>query len=153
MLSEWLADFLTCWLSYWLIGWLTNWLTGWHVHRLIERHDLLTNILVNWLADWFNYWLAVLLKRIDWQSHTDRLIMIAGSLTNWLGWLADILRFMLRKESRLLIICESRLLIANEDGQFFILDQMSPADVLRLQQPGFWAYLQYCKCCIHCFEI
>ena len=32
---------------------------------------------------------------------------------------------------------ESRLLIANEDGKFFISDQMRPADVLRLQQPRF----------------
>ena len=152
MLSEWLADFLTYWLSYWSDDWLTDWLTGWHVHRLIDWHDLLTNILVNCLADWLNYWLAVLLKLFDWQSHTDRLIMIAGSLTNcqWLaGWYTEI-----HAKKRIKITdCESRLLIANEDGQFFILDRMWPADVLRLQQPGFWAYLQYCKCCIHCFVI
>ena len=103
-LTFWLADFLTCWLSYWLIGWLTDWLTGRHVNRLIDWHYLLTKILVNWLADWLNYWRADLLKLIDWQSHTDQLIMIAGSLTNWLDWLADILRFILRKEWRLLIV-------------------------------------------------
>ena len=34
---------------------------------------------------------------------------------------------------------ETRLLIAN-DSQFVISDQMCPVDVLRLQQPGFWAY-------------
>ena len=30
-----------------------------------------------------------------------------------------------------------RLLSANEDGQFFISDQMCPKDVPRLQKPGF----------------
>ena len=102
--SDWLTFWLADWVTYWSDDWLTDWLTGWHVHRLIDWHDLLTNILVNCLADWLNYWLAVLLKLFDWQSHTDRLIMIAGSLTNWHDWLADIQRFMLRKESRLLIV-------------------------------------------------
>ena len=33
----------------------------------------------------------------------------------------------------------------------FFSDQMCPADVSRLQQPGFWAYyLWHCKCCIYC---
>ena len=32
---------------------------------------------------------------------------------------------------------ETRLLIADEDDQFFFSDQMGPADVSRLQQPGF----------------
>ena len=43
--------------------------------------------------------------------------------------------------------------IADEDDWFFISDQMCPADVSRLQQPGFWAYPQNCKCCIHCLII
>ena len=30
--------------------------------------------------------------------------------------------------------------IAYENDLFFISDQMCPADVSRLQQPGFWAY-------------
>ena len=111
---EWLADSLTCWLNYWLIVWLTDWLTGWHVNWLT---CLPTYCSIDWLIGY--YWLAVLLINwsIDWQSQTDRLSMTAGSLTNWLDWLADILRFMLRKESR--------LLIANEDGEFFISDQMT----------------------------
>ena len=32
---------------------------------------------------------------------------------------------------------EARLLIADEGDQFFFPDQMGPADVSRLQQPGF----------------
>ena len=32
---------------------------------------------------------------------------------------------------------EARLLIADEGDQFFFSDQMDPADVSRLQQPGF----------------
>ena len=140
------SDWLTRWLADWITDWSCDWLTDWVADMLTDKLAY-TNILFNWLAHWFNYWLAVLLINwsIDWQSQTDRLSMTAGSLTNWLDWLADILRFMLRKESR--------LLIANEDGEFFISDQMCPADVLRLQQPRFWAYLQYCKCCIHCFVI
>ena len=43
--------------------------------------------------------------------------------------------------------------IADENDWFFISDQICPADVSRLQQPGFWAYLQCCKCCIDCFVI
>ena len=43
---------------------------------------------------------------------------------------------------------EARLLIAHEDDQFFFSDQVGPAHMSRLQQPGFWAYyLQHCKCC------
>ena len=142
----WVSSWLTFLPADWVTVWSGDWLTDWLADMLTDvLTDLLTNLLINWLADWLNYWRAVLLKLIDWQSHTNQLIMIAGSLTNWLYWLADKLRFMLRKESR--------LLIANEDGQFFILDRMWPADVLRLQQPGFWAYLQYCKCCTHCFVI
>ena len=36
---------------------------------------------------------------------------------------------------------EARLLIADEDDQFFFSDQMGPADVSRLQLPGFWNLL------------
>ena len=138
-----------CWLSYWLIGWLTNWLTGCHV---------------NWLIDGLAYqhsgqlacWLAQLLtgcftdKLIDWQSLIDWSWLLAHWLLTWLaGWYTEI-----HGKKRIKITyCESRLLIANEDGQFFISDEMWPADVLRLQQPGFWAYPQYCKCCIHCIVI
>ena len=43
--------------------------------------------------------------------------------------------------------------IAYEDDWFFISDQMGPADVSRLQQPGVRAYLQYCKCCKFCSVI
>ena len=114
---EWLADSLTCWLNYWLIMWLTDWLTGWHVNWLtcLPTYcsiDGLTGsiLLIGCFTD-------KLINIIDWQSQTDRLSMTTGSLTNWLDWLADILRFMLRKESR--------LLIANEDGEFFISDQMT----------------------------
>ena len=32
---------------------------------------------------------------------------------------------------------EARLLIADEDDQFFFSDQMGPAHMSRLQQPGF----------------
>jgi len=49
---------------------------------------------------------------------------------------------------------ESRLLgsmIADQNDWFFISDQICPADVSRCQQAEFWAYFQYCKCCIDCF--
>ena len=36
----------------------------------------------------------------------------------------------------------------------FFPDQMGPADVSRLQQPGFWTYyLWHCKCCMYCYCI
>ena len=44
-------------------------------------------------------------------------------------------------------------IIVDENDWFFISDQMCPADVSRLQELGFWTYLQYCKCCIDCFVI
>ena len=42
------------------------------------------------------------------------------------------------------------LLIRMTDFSFQICE-IRPTDVSRRQQPGFWAYLQYCKCCIDCF--
>ena len=45
------------------------------------------------------------------------------------------------------MICSKVTTIAYEDDWFFISDQMGPADVSRLQQPGVRAYPQYCKCC------
>ena len=112
-----------------------------------------------WLTCWLTYWLLRLLTYwpidclTDWLSVADRLLdFLASSLTNWLDWPADILRFMLRKGIKILLPswCESRLLqllIKMTDFSF----QICPADVSRHQQPGFWAYLQYCKCCIDCF--
>ena len=43
--------------------------------------------------------------------------------------------------------------IADQNDWFFISDQICPADVSRRQRPGFWTYLQYCKCFIDCFVI
>ena len=41
----------------------------------------------------------------------------------------------------------------DESDWRFISDQICLADSSRLQQPGYWAYLQYCKCFIDCFVI
>ena len=78
-----------------------------------------------------------------------------SSLTNWLDWLANVLIFMLRKgiNFNAFMIWIKITAIADENDWFFISDQICPADVSRLQQPGFWAYLQCCKCCIDCFVI
>ena len=77
------------------------------------------------------------------------------SLTNWLDWLANVLRFMLRKgiNFNAFMMWIKITAISDKIDWFFISDQICPADVSRLQQPGFWAYLQYCKCCIDCFVI
>ena len=78
-----------------------------------------------------------------------------SSLTNWLDWLANVLIFMLRKgiNFNAFMMWIKITAIADENDWFFISDQICPADVSRLQQPGFWAYLQCCKCCIDCFVI
>ena len=123
---EWLAVFLTSWLSYWLIVWLIDWLTGWHVNQLTCL------IPTYWSFDWLTG--SILLtgcftdKLIDWQSQTDLLIITAGTLTNWLDWLADILRFMLWKESRLLIVNQAYWLLmkkVNFSFQIGCVQQMS----------------------------
>ena len=77
-----------------------------------------------------------------------------SSLTNLLDWLA-ILRFMLRKgiNFNALLMWIKITAIADENDWLFISDQICPADVSRLQQPRFWAYLQYCKYSIDCFVI
>ena len=148
----WVSGWLTFWCADWVPAWSGSWLIDWLADMLTDLlTDLLTNIVVNWLADWLNYWLAVLL--INWLTDSripiDWSWLLAHLLTDLTGWSTEI-----HEKKRIKITyCESRLLIANEDGQFFISDQMWPADVLRLQQPGFWAYLQYCKCCIHCIVI
>ena len=130
----------------WLIGSLSDWVVADLVTDLLT--SLLTNVLTNWLADWFNNWLA--------DCVTDRLIdWLAGSLTHWLNWLADVLRLMLRKgiKSNFSVMPVKLLQLLMKLTDFFISDQICPADVSRLQQPGFWAYLQYCKCVIDCFVI
>ena len=101
--KSWVSGWLTFWRADWVTDWLGGWLTDWLAVMLTDLlTELLTNIVVNWLADWLNYWLAVLLINW-WLTVTDWLIMAASSFTNWLDWLVDILRFMKRKESRLLI--------------------------------------------------
>ena len=77
-----------------------------------------------------------------------------SSLTNWLDWLANVLIFMLRKgiNFNAFMMWIKITAIADENDWFFISDQICP-DVSRLQQPGFWTYLQCCKCCIDCFVI
>ena len=113
--SDWLTLRLADWITDWSCDWLTDWLADMLTDWLAYQHTVqLTGSLVQLLIGCFT---DKLINNIDWQSQTDRLSMTAGSLTNWLDWLADILRFMLRKESR--------LLIANEDGEFFISDQMT----------------------------
>ena len=36
--------------------------------------------------------------------------------------------------------------IADKNDWFFISDQICPADVSRLEEPEYWAYLHYCEC-------
>ena len=78
-----------------------------------------------------------------------------SSLTNRLDWLANVLRFILRKgiDFNAFMLWIKITAIADQNDWFFISDQICPADVSRRQQPGFWAYLQYCKCFIGCFVI
>ena len=150
-MSDWLTFWLTDWVTDWSDDWLTDWLAA----------DMLPTYWLTWLAyqhtGQLTGWLAQLLTGCF--TKTDWLTVAYGStdhgcwLIDWLTWLADRYTEIHAKKRIKIIDCESRLLIANEDGQFFISDWMWPADVLRLQQPGFWTYLQYCKCCIHCFVI
>ena len=118
----WLIDWwLTCWLTYWLLRLLTYW-------------------PIDWLTDWL--------------TAADRLLdFLDSSSTNWLDWPADILRFMLRKgiNFNAFTMWIKITAIAYWNDWFFISDQICPEDASRCQQPGFWAYLQYCKCCIDCF--
>ena len=174
LLTDRLADLQSCtdWLNYLmtdlLTGWLTDrltfWLAGWLTNRLT---DLLTG---GWLADWLTdlsayqtYWPILL---TDWlvQLLTDcvtdrRLDWLASSLTNWLEWLTEVLRFMLRKGSNfntfMMWTKINAIADPDESDWCFISDQICLTDSSRLQQPGFWAYLQYCtcECCIHCFAI
>ena len=124
----------------------TSFLTDWLVADLLTNllTSPLTNLLTNWLADWLADWLTV----------ADRLLdFLASSSTNWLDWSADILRFMLRKGINFNAFTMGIKItaIAYWNDWFFISDQICPEDASRCQQPGFWAYLQYCKCCIDCF--
>ena len=104
-LTDWPAHLLTdrCTCNNWPVDWLTDVLTYWLTDCLTAiltdlLTDLIINLQANWLADWPNKWLAVLLI-IRWLTDSHRLIdCLAGSLTNWLDWLADVLRFILRKE-------------------------------------------------------
>ena len=141
-LTFWLADWLTNWLTDWLTGgWLADWLTDFSAYQLTDQYY--------WLADWFNYWLTVWLIDCltDWLAHW--LIDLSGELTY----------FMLRKgiNFNAVMIWMKITAIADPDESDwrFISDQICLADSSRLQQAGFWAYLQYCtcKCCVHCFVI
>ena len=131
---------------------LTKWRQQWlkivlHLFWLIDW----------WLTCWLTYWLLRLLTYwpIDWLTVADRLLdFLASSSTNWLNWPADILlRFMLRKGINFIafMMWIKITMIADQNDWFFISDQICPADVSRRQQAGFWAYLQYYKCCIDCF--
>ena len=94
-LPEWMIDWLIDWMTeyYQLIGWLTGWLTDWLTGGWLA--DWLTDFSAHQLTDQLtgglvNYWLA--------DCVTDRLLdWLVSSLSNWLDWLADVLRFMLRK--------------------------------------------------------
>ena len=135
LLTKWRGQWLKIVLHlFWLIDWwLTCWLTYW-----------LLRLLTYWPIDWLTDWLTV----------ADRLLdFLASSSTNWLDWPADILRFMLRKGVNFIafMMWIKITAIADQNDWFFISDQICPADVSRHQQPGFWAYLQYCKWCIDCF--
>ena len=134
-LTKWRQQWLKIVLHlFWLIDWwLTCWLTYW-----------LLRLLTNWPIDWLTDWLTV----------ADRLLdFLASSSTNWLDWSADILRFMLRKgiNFNAFTMWIKITAIAYWNDWFFISDQICLEDASRCQQPGFWAYLQYCKCCIDCF--
>ena len=127
---------MTVWLTDWLTGgWLADWLTDFSAYQLTDQ-------LTGWLTDW----LTVADKLLDF---------LGSSLTNWLDWLTDILRFMLRKgiNFNTFMMWIKITAIADENDWLFISDQICPADVSRRQQPGFWAYLRYCKCFIGCFVI
>ena len=102
--KSWVSGWLTFWCADWVTDWLCGWLTDWLAVMWTDLlTDLLTNIVVNWLADWLNYWLAVLL--INWLTDSHWLTDHGCWLIDyWLEWLVDILRFMERKESRLLIV-------------------------------------------------
>ena len=99
------------------------------------------------LTKWQQQWLKIVLH-LFWL-----LDFLASSSTNWLDWPADILRFMLRKgiNFNAFTMWIKITAIAYWNDWFFISDQICPEDASRCQQPGFWAYLQYCKCCIDCF--
>ena len=99
------------------------------------------------LTKWQQQWLKIVLH-LFWL-----LDFLASSSTNWLDWSADILRFMLRKgiNFNAFTMWIKITAIAYWNDWFFISDQICPEDASRCQQPGFWAYLQYCKCCIDCF--
>ena len=126
-----------------LIRWLTDWLVADLLTDLLT--SLLTNLLTN-IIDWLTDWLTVAERLLDF---------LVSSLTNWLDWLADILRFMLRKgiNYNAFMMWIKITAITDQNDWFFISDQICPADVSRRQQPGFWAYLQYCKCFVDCFVI
>ena len=98
----WLIDWwLTCWLTYWLLRLLTYWVRP-----------------IDWLTDWLTV--------------ADRLLdFLASSLTNWLDWLADILRFMLRKgiNFNAFTMWIKITVIADQNDWFFISDQICPAEV------------------------
>ena len=77
------------------------------------------------------------------------LLLKSSLLTNnyWLDWLVDVLMFILRKESR--------LLIAIMNSQFFISDQMCPVVVLHCKTSTAKILSLYSSTvsAIHCFVI
>ena len=153
----WVSGCLTFWLADWVTDWSGGWLTDWLADMLTDLlTDLLTNIVVNWLADWLNYWLAVLL--INWLTDSRIPIDWSWLLAHWLieltGWLIYWDSWKEKNQHYLLWIkIKYWLLMKMVNFSFQIRCGQQNNDVLRLQQPGFWAYLQYCKCCIHCFVI
>ena len=173
-LTDWLTDFsvyqltnqLTGWLVQSLTRWLTDWLTDCVAGRLL---DLLATLLITnrWNKTRFSwiFWKISYIHSSHLCSHSNvplsfpnvepHVFWYCSSLTNWLDWLANVLRFMLTKDINFdaFLMWIKITVIADENDWFFISDQICPADVSRLQQPGFWAYLQYCKCCIDSFVI
>ena len=156
--NKWLTNWLTCqmtgllctdWLSYWVCDWLTCWLTNLISWLTDWLADLLTDLPMNWLADWLNYLLTVWQK--DWLTDSSWLIVewvidLTGFLTYWNKF------SMLRKEINLL---PSIIWIKTTDCLwkwliFHFRSDLSSGCLSRLQQPGFWAHLQYCKCCSFC---
>ena len=87
-LIDWQADILTCWLTDELADWLIDWrLACWLTYWLLCLPTYWPILLTDWLVQLLTA--CVTDRLLDW---------LASSLTNWLEWLTDVLRFMLRKD-------------------------------------------------------
>ena len=116
----WLAD----WLTDRLCGWWTAWLTGYNTcHKLLKQNLFFSYFLENFAHSLFSLlfslkcapllpqcWATCILEHWDYcntqinigeEGKSHKCFKICDEycslLTNWLDWLANILRFMLRK--------------------------------------------------------